>query len=497
MSTPRDWGFHRSGLHTIIRTAGQRCNVAFIGDSTSNGANQHTVTANPRSSWSGAALYEWRTTDRCGYFTHNTDQRHGLDIGDLSTSNYSHSTTRRGSGVKTGDPYSNPSDGGTFKGGLANIGGANIRDRFCSSATAGSANVTTYGLMSSVPGNTDWFNNVEVNLSVLLFKEAEAVGDCAIYRQRRNDGGTSTATVLLATESLVVAGGSEAWFLGGPYSIPGGAAQPYPQFRLTTPNAVALNKTLLLGGGRFYKTGTLTGFESSWMQGDGFVPNSFLDPNDNTGTNGEYRLCADKFLGSHFALRAYPNVIWINLGINSSNLAVSDPAQARTTLEKIIERIAAVYVAAAQPIPYFVLMSPHHGPSPSCTLAQADAWAAVCYAIAAEGTTGHSTPSGSSLTYAAIPADPYIHSINTRMVMADYGANGDVWNGVGRFYGQDDGTDSTTRGLADNVHPSYYGARGLMLDAIYNGILANPTSHLGGLIRRTGRILRLDRLRRL
>lgn len=497
MATPRDWGFQRSGLHTRIRTVGQRANVVVVGDSTSNGSNQHTSASNPRSSWSGSVLYDWRTTDKCGYLTHNTDQRHGLDIGDLSTSNYDHSTSRRGSGVKTGDSYTSPSDGGTFKGGLANIGVANIRDRFCSSATAGSANVTTYGLLSSVPGNTDWFANVDVSLSVLLFKEAEACGDCAIYRQRRNDGGTSTATVLLATENLVVAGGSEAWYLGGPYTIPGGAAQPYPQFRLTTPNAVALNKTLLLGGGRFYKTGTLTGFESSWMQGDGFVPNSFLDPNDGTGTNGQYRACSDKYLASHFALRGWPNIVWIALGVNASNLAVSDPAQVRTTFEKIIERIAAVYVANAQSIPYFVLQSPHHGPSPCPTEAQADAYAAVMFAIAQEGTSGHTAPSGSALTYAAIAADPYIHSINTRRVMQEYGDNGLVWNSSGRFLGTDD-TSETNRGLIDNVHPTYYGARGLMLDAIYSGVLANPTTTLdgGGVLPRGGRTSRIARTAR-
>lgn len=494
MSTPRDWGFHRSSLHTRIRTAGQYCNTVFIGDSTSNGSNQHTSTANPRSSWSGAALYEWRTTDRCGYFTHNTDQRHGLDIGDLSASNYSHGTTRRGSGVLTSDSYNNPSDGATFKGGLKQFGVANIRDRFVSSATAGSANVTTYGLIDTVPGNDDWFDNAACTLDVMLWAEENAVGDVDIYRQRRNAGGTATGTALLATVALARAAAAEEWVISAGHNIPT-AAQPYPQFRLTTPNAAALNKSLLLGGGRFYKTGTLTGFETSWMQGDGYVPGSFLDPADTTGTAGQYRSCKDAHLSKHFEIRGWPNVVWIALGVNSSNLAVSDPAQARTTLEKIIERIAAVYVAAAKTIPYFVLMSPHHGPSPSCTLAQADAWAAIGFAIANEGTSGHSAPSGSALTYAAVPADPYLHSINTRLVMADYGANGDVWDAAGRFYGQDDGTDSATRGLADNVHPSYYGARGLMLDAIYNGVLANPTTRFGTALR-GGRTLRLDRLRR-
>lgn len=489
MAVPRDHGFLRSGLHTRIRTAGQRCNILFVGDSTFNRGNQHT--AGNLSSYTNAVIHGWRTGDVCAWnFMPWANGRHGQVMVNGSTGNWAHSPTRRANGA---DSSGGILVAGTFAGGHRQFGLEEMVDRAVSSATAGTSTVATYRLIDTVPFNA--FHTEVLNFRVGLWSEEDGCGDVEVWRGRSTAGGSTSAAAALETLDIAVAGGSEGLLLSDELTLAQAAVPanfPYPQVQVRSAEAAAEGKTLVFAGARIYAQGALTGFEMSVWQADGARIDAFLDPSDadvgidepdeDNSFRSSYPLTRDVHLESLLELRGWPNVVWICLGTNQNALANTDPARCRRHFEKIMQRVAAAYVSADEQVPEFVLQTPPA--NGTVTASNHDAYADILYDLSRIGVSSRSAPNESSFpSYPAIGAEK-IHFVNTRKALEMYGANGTLWDAAGVLIPA--GSGGT--GLNDNVHPKYEGAVGVMNTVVYDQVLANPT-RLGSLdesVRRPG-----------
>ncbi len=463
--------FNIEDIGEQITTAGEYTNIHMIGDSITNpnnGSAQGTLVV--------AIMNGWRLTDHCGLTLWQGDNNSGV-TSVLAGTNFDHGENRRASGVITGDPWSNPSDAGTFFGGNKQFGVESMRDRRTTGVVSAGAQFGGLALVdtsgNNYPANNDWFNNVEVKCNVLAFAEAAGMSTVEIRGRRRNDGGTvSGSATALATLDLSVTIGSEEFATAYGLTIATSTgAWPYVNFGTT--DATLTGETCMICAVRLYKTGTLTGFEISSSQGGGYGLPAFLDPLDDDLDNGgdppegSFVNTYDKWLSANMEARGWPNVIWIALGANDGNLAINDPTKAKRMAEKVIERYAGAYVLSGQPVPHFVLQSPYA--CPNVSQAAADAFAQVYREIAENGTSGNTEPVGSPLTYAAITGGigGKISSINTRLACASRGAIANGWDADGVLIA----TGSGGTYLVDNIHPSATGATAIMTDTIYNTIL--------------------------
>ncbi len=455
-----------------IKAAGQYTNMLMIGDSITNpnngGAQGSLVTA---------IMQDWRASDHCGLTLWQGANNNGVSAV-LAGTNFQHTPSRRASGVHSGDPWdnpggNNPGDPGTFFGGNKQFGFDTIRDRITTGSVSSGAQFggLSLGNFSSndYPANDEWFNNVTVRCNAAFLQEAEGLNQVNLRAGRRDASGNST--IFPGTLAALDTNGSTgpALLTAMDMSISTDGTDPpyeYPYLRFDVGANDIANKTAVCAVIRFYKTGTLTGFEIGSICAGGYETQSHLDPADSSVDSGSaaYTNVKDSFLQANLEVRGWPNVIWIMLGANDGNKPINDPALIRTRLEKIIERHAAAYAASLQAVPSFVLQSPYA--CPNVSIAAADAMARIMYGIAKDGTLGHAAPAGSSLIYAPVAATK-IGFINTRRACRDLGAVSNGWDSEGILIP----TSSGGTYLVDNIHPSNAGARAIMGDVIYDTVL--------------------------
>lgn len=465
--------FNVATIGTQITTVGQYTNIHMIGDSITNpnnGGAQGTLLV--------AMMKGWRTTDPCGLTLWQGSNNNGVQS-ILTGTNFDHGNVRRASGVHSGDPWDNPggnvpSDPGIFVGANKQFGTETMRDRSTTGTVSAGGQFGGLALVDIVtndyPADNSWFNNVEVNCKVAAFVEATGMQTFELRGRRRNDGGTvSGSPTPLQTLNLRTTLGSEEVAVSSELTIPT-ATGAWPYLNFGTTDATGTGETAAILAVRFYKTGTLTGFEVSSSHGGGYETQSFLHPTDSDVDSGneDYVNNSDVYLTANLEVRGWPNVIWIALGANDGNKPINESALIRRRVEKIILRYAAAYDLAAQTRPQFVLQSPY-----ACTnvsTAAADAMAAIMLSIAQNGVSSYATPSGSPLNYDTTVQGGVggkISFINTRLAMKAHGAIANGWDSEGVMV--DDNSGGTF--MVDNIHPTQDGADAVMNTVIYNEVL--------------------------
>ena len=432
MGTPRSYNLNRDSFAPRLISGGAR--ALWVGDSISNPNTSASLDASQSSMYQGwIRNWPWAW----GGIMVPGSGGGGLAI--------------RTGGTGIGTTTRNPNE--TFDGSVSNFNTHPRQDNSFGTTVADGTNI--FGSYV-IPGFTvqtslaSIFADVATRVSAAMLTHANGAASVRLDMRRVDSSGSGA--VSKATTSGVTLNASRGVVkLSGNIAVHAGGTRPYPDCFIEMDGASNTNAQSAHCLGIWFDRSDLTSALKLFGGGVGGSDSAnWLHTSDADAAAQTY-IDDGALLG--YCAATEIDTVFVQLGANESGQLTT--AGYRTRMEKIAQRWYAAMTAAgvSSPVVIFVV----NYACPNFSLANSANQAEVLYDIARTGISARSAPSGSSMTYGAVPASA-LGMLDLSALIVRGGAvtnaidsNGTlIANGSGGTY------------LVDNIHPTRLGADYIM-----------------------------------